>query len=181
MPPQNHTKERYYGTLSPLILLSVTAVSDEEQAIRIIKKYPNRRLYDTESSCYITLTEVRELVVNEVAFKVVEQKSGEDITRSILLQIILEQESETNPLFSNDNLQRFIRYYGSAPQEGFSEFMGQSLQFFHDQQHEFGKAFEGLAGQNPMSMWTDMTRKNMDTWSQMMGLSGADKQKDDSE
>lgn len=181
MPPQNHTNEIVYGTLSPLFLFSVTAVSDEEQAIRIIKKYPNRRLYDTESSCYITLTEVRELVVKEVAFKVVEQKSGEDITRSILLQIILEQESETNPLFSNDNLQRFIRYYGSAPQEGFSEFMGQSLQFFHDQQLEFGKTFEGLAGQNPMSMWTDMTRKNMDTWSQMMGLSGADKQKDDSE
>jgi len=154
-------------------------VSDEEQAIRIIKKYPNRRLYDTESSCYITLTEVRELVVSEIPFKVVEQKTNEDITRSILLQIILEQESETNPLFSNDNLQRFIRYYGSAPQQGFTEFIGQSLQFFHDQQLEFGKAFEGITSQNPMSVWADMTRKNMDTWSQMMGLSGSDKQKDD--
>ncbi|MDH5355255.1 MAG: polyhydroxyalkanoate synthesis repressor PhaR [Gammaproteobacteria bacterium] len=154
-------------------------MSDEEQAIRIIKKYPNRRLYDTESSCYITLTEVRELVVSEIPFKVVEQKTNEDITRSILLQIILEQESETNPLFSNDNLQRFIRYYGSAPQQGFTEFIGQSLQFFHDQQLEFGKAFEGITSQNPMSVWADMTRKNMDTWSQMMGLSGSDKQKDD--
>jgi polyhydroxyalkanoate synthesis repressor PhaR len=152
-------------------------VSDEEQAIRIIKKYPNRRLYDTESSCYITLAEVRELVISEIPFKVVEQKSNEDITRSILLQIILEQESETNPLFSNDNLQRFIRYYGSAPQQGFSEFIGQSLQFFHDQQLEFGKAVGGLSGQNPMSIWTDMTRKNMDTWSQMMGLSGGDDSK----
>lgn len=180
MPSQNHTKEIYYGTLSPLILFSVATVTDEEQAIRIIKKYPNRRLYDTESSCYITLAEVRELVVNEVPFKVVEQKTNEDITRSILLQIILEQESETNPLFSNDNLQRFIRYYGTGPQQGFSEFIGQSLQFFHDQQLEFGKAFEGLTSQNPMSVWADMTRKNMDTWSQMMGLSGADKTRDDS-
>lgn len=149
-------------------------MSDEEQAIRIIKKYPNRRLYDTDSSCYITLSEVRELVISEIPFKVVEQKTSEDITRSILLQIILEQESETNPLFSNDNLQRFIRYYGSAPQEGFSEFMGQSLQFFHEQQREFGKAVGGLTEQNPMSVLADMTRKNMDAWSQMMGLAASD-------
>ena len=152
-------------------------VSDEEQAIRIIKKYPNRRLYDTESSCYITLTEVRELVISEIAFKVVEQKTNDDITRSILLQIILEQESETNPLFSNDNLQRFIRYYGSAPQDGFSEFIGQSLQFFHDQQREFGKAVGDLTAQNPMSVLADMTKKNMDTWNQMMGLSSDDDSK----
>jgi len=156
-------------------------VSEEEQAIRIIKKYPNRRLYDTESSCYITLTQVRELVIEEVPFKVVEQKTNEDITRSILLQIILEQESETNPLFSNDNLQRFIRYYGSAPQQGFSEFIGQSLQFFHDQQLEFGKAVEGLTSGNPMSIWADMTRKNMDTWSQMMGFSNQGDPKKDGE
>ena len=152
-------------------------MSDEEQAIRIIKKYPNRRLYDTESSCYITLTEVRELVISEIAFKVVEQKTNDDITRSILLQIILEQESETNPLFSNDNLQRFIRYYGSAPQDGFSEFIGQSLQFFHDQQREFGKAVGDLTAQNPMSVLADMTKKNMDTWNQMMGLSSDDDSK----
>ncbi len=154
-------------------------MTDEEQTIRIIKKYPNRRLYDTESSCYITLSQVRELVINETQFKVVEQKTNEDITRSILLQIILEQESETNPLFSNDNLQRFIRYYGSAPQQGFSEFIGQSLQFFHDQQLEFGKAVGGLTGQNPMSVWADMTRKNMGTWSQMMGFPGKDDAKED--
>jgi len=153
-------------------------VSDEEQSIRIIKKYPNRRLYDTESSCYITLTEVRELVINEIPFKVVEQKTNEDVTRSILLQIILDQESETNPLFSNDNLQRFIRYYGSAPQQGFSEFIGQSLQFFHDQQREFGKAVGGLTEQNPMSVLADMTRKNMDTWNQMMGLSAENDSKE---
>lgn len=150
-------------------------MSEEEQPLRIIKKYPNRRLYDTEASCYITLAEVRELVINEVPFIVVEKKTNEDITRSILLQIILEQESESNPLFSNDNLQRFIRYYGTAPQHGFSEFMGQSLQFFHDQQLELGKAFEGITGQNPMSVWSDMTKKNMDAWGQMMGFTGNDK------
>ncbi len=145
-------------------------MSEKEQPVRIIKKYPNRRLYDTEDSCYITLAEVRELVIAEVPFIVVEKKTDEDITRSILLQIILEQESESNPLFSNDNLQRFIRYYGSAPQQGFSEFIGQSLQFFHDQQLEFGKAFGGISGQNPVTVLADMTKKNMDAWGQMMGF-----------
>jgi len=152
-------------------------VSDEEQSIRIIKKYPNRRLYDTETSSYITLTEVRELVISEIPFKVVEQKTNEDITRSILLQIILDQESETNPLFSNDNLQRFIRYYGSAPQQGFSEFIGQSLQFFHEQQRDFGKAVGGLTAQNPMSALADMTRKNMAAWRQLMGMPAEDDSK----
>ncbi len=156
-------------------------MSDTEQSVRIIKKYPNRRLYDTESSCYITLAEVRELVINEVPFIVVEKKTNEDITRSILLQIILEQESESNPLFSNDNLQRFIRYYGAAPHQGFSEFIGQSLQFFHDQQLDLGKAFEGITGQNPMSVWTDMTKKNMDAWSQMMGIANSTNKDDKSD
>lgn len=145
-------------------------MSAEPTPQRIIKKYPNRRLYDTESSCYITLSEVRELVIKEIPFLVIEKKSGEDITRSILLQIILEQESETNPLFSNQNLEHFIRYYGNVPQQGFSEFMGQSLQFFHEQQREFGQALEGLSGQNPLNSWAQLTQKNMDAWSQMIGF-----------
>ncbi len=147
-------------------------MTTEEQQPRVIRKYPNRRLYDTVASGYITLAEVRQLIIDEIPFIVFEQKSGEDITRSILLQIILEQESESNPLFSNDNLERFIRYYGNEPQKGFTEFMQQSLQFFHDQQREFGKALEGLGGGNPMEIWAKMTQKNMDAWSKMMGFPG---------
>ncbi len=158
----------------------MNSVSEDDNPVRIIKKYPNRRLYDTESSQYITLTEVRKLVIDEVPFVVVEKKTNEDITRSILLQIILEQESESNPLFSNDNLQRFIRYYGSAPHQGFSEFIGQSLQFFHEQQLGLGKAFEGITGQNPMSVWADMTKKNMDAWGQMMGINNTNDKNDSS-
>ena len=83
-------------------------MSEAEIEPRIIKKYPNRRLYDTEKSKYVTLQQIRDLVLEEVPFIVIDQKTDEDITRSILLQIIFEQESETNPLFSNDNLERFI-------------------------------------------------------------------------
>jgi len=146
-------------------------LSTEDQQPRLIKKYPNRRLYDTDASRYITLAEVRQLVVDAIPFVVIEQKTEEDITRSILLQIILDQESETNPLFSNENLERFIRYYKTAPQQGFSEFIGQSLQFFHDQQRDFSKTMEGFAGQNPMTAWAEMTQKNIDAWNQMIGIS----------
>ncbi len=148
-------------------------MSDEDEP-RIIKKYPNRRLYDTVESQYITLQQIRDLVLAEVPFIVIDQKSEEDITRSILLQIILEQESETNPLFSNDNLERFIRYYNTGAHKGFSDFIGQGLNFFQQQQSEFRKAMEGMTSHNPVSFWTDMTQKNIDAWRQMMGL-GPDK------
>jgi len=149
----------------------------EEVEPRIIKKYPNRRLYDTEESKYITLQQIRDLVLAEVPFIVIDQKSEEDITRSILLQIIFEQESETNPLFSNDNLERFIRFYNAGTHMGFSDFIGQGMNFFQQQQREFGKAMEDMTHHNPMTFWTDMTQKNIDAWRQMMGLGP---EKDDS-
>jgi polyhydroxyalkanoate synthesis repressor PhaR len=144
-------------------------VSETEQP-RVIKKYPNRRLYDTDKSQYVTLQQIRELVLEEIPFIVIDQKSEQDITRSILLQIIFEQESETNPLFSNDNLERFIRYYNAGAHTGFSEYIGKSMSFFQQQQREFSKAVSGVAAHNPMSYWTDMTQKNIDAWRQMMGL-----------
>jgi polyhydroxyalkanoate synthesis repressor PhaR len=152
-------------------------VSDEEQP-RVIKKYPNRRLYDTEKSQYVTLQQIRTLVLDEIRFIVIDQKSEDDITRSILLQIILEQESETNPLFSNDNLERFIRYYNAGADSGFSDYIGKSMSFFQQQQAEFSKAVSGATSQSPMSYWTDMTQKNIDSWRQMMGLGP---EKDDSD
>ena len=142
----------------------------ETPQLRVIKKYPNRRLYDTEKSQYVTLQQIRELVLEEIPFIVIDQKSEEDITRSILLQIIFEQESETNPLFSNDNLERFIRFYNAGAHLGFSDFIGQGMTFFQQQQREFSKAMEGMASHNPMTFWTEMTQKNIDTWRQMMGL-----------
>ena len=144
-------------------------MSETEQP-RVIKKYPNRRLYDTDKSQYVTLQQIRELVLEEIPFIVIDQKSEQDITRSILLQIIFEQESETNPLFSNDNLERFIRYYNAGAHTGFSEYIGKSMSFFQQQQREFSKAVSGVAAHNPMSYWTDMTQKNIDAWRQMMGL-----------
>src|SRR3990172_4581331 len=86
-------------------------------SVRLIKKYPNRRLYDTKTSSYITLVDVKELVVKNEEFQVIDAKSGDDLTRSILLQIILDEEGGGAPMFSSDVLTQFIRFYGSAMQE----------------------------------------------------------------
>lgn len=135
-----------------------------ETDIRLIKKYPNRRLYDTEDSRYITLAQVRELVMQGVPFKVVDSQSSKDITRNILLQIIMEQESESNPLFSNENLQRFIRYYNDSTREGFSGFLQQNLDFFHEQQELLQSQMKESMDINPMSFWADQGEKNMKMW-----------------
>ncbi|MCB1994316.1 MAG: polyhydroxyalkanoate synthesis repressor PhaR, partial [Rhodoferax sp.] len=100
--------------------------SNDPGAPRVLKKYPNRRLYDTSESRYVTLDEVRDLVLKEVPFKVVDRQSNEDITRNILLQIIMEQESSGEPLFSADVLSRFIKNYGEATQPGFAEYIDTS-------------------------------------------------------
>lgn len=135
--------------------------------LRLIKKYPNRRLYDTEQSKYITLPQVRELITKNTPFKVVDSQSDEDLTRSILLQIIIEQESETEPLFSNDALERFIRYYNENSRQGFSQFIDQSLQFFHEQQEQIQDRMKEFIGQTPLQFWNDVGDKNMEMWRNM--------------
>src|SRR5690349_24622795 len=90
--------------------------SAKKSAERLIKKYPNRRLYDTQTSSYITLTDVKQLVLDADEFTVVDAKTSEDLTRSILLQIILEEEANGAPMFSSAVLAQIIRYYGHAMQ-----------------------------------------------------------------
>ena len=88
----------------------------KKTAERLIKKYPNRRLYDTETSTYITLTDVKQLVLDQEDFKVIDAKSTEDLTRAILLQIILDEESGGLPMFTSSMLSQIIRFYGHAMQ-----------------------------------------------------------------
>jgi len=134
---------------------------------RIIKKYPNRRIYDTKESKYITLMDVRDMVIDGTEFKIVDAKSEKDITRSVLLQIIIEQESAKNPLFTTDNLQNFIRYYGANHQQGFSEFINQSVAFFQEQQNQFNASVSEMMEQNPVKVFADISQQNMEMWQQM--------------
>ena len=148
-------------------------------AERLIKKYPNRRLYDTTESRYITLEEVREMVLKEIPFKVVDRQSEEDITRNILLQIIMEQESGGEPLFSADVLSRFIRNYGEAARSGFAEYLDTSLRFFTEQQNviqeQMGKALEST----PMDYWVKLGEQNMKIWQDMINAAATGRENDD--
>src|ERR1700748_3984789 len=102
----------------------------KKTAERLIKKYPNRRLYDTETSTYITLTDVKQLVLDQEDFKVIDAKSNEDLTRPILLQIILEEESGGLPMFSSEMLSQMIRFYGSAQQTIMGQYIEQNVKAF---------------------------------------------------
>jgi polyhydroxyalkanoate synthesis repressor PhaR len=116
---------------------------------RIIKKYPNRRLYDTETSTYITLAEVKELVLQYKEFQVQDAKSGEDLTRSILLQIILEEESGGVPMFSQDMLANIIRYYGHSMQGLMGSYLERSIGAFHEAQKRFQEQAQTIYGELP--------------------------------
>jgi polyhydroxyalkanoate synthesis repressor PhaR len=137
---------------------------------RVIKKYPNRRLYDTDSSTYITLAEVKQLVIEGQPFVVVDAKTNEELTRSILLQIILEEESGGLPMFSEVALANMIRFYGHAMQGFMGTTLEKNVQAFTDMQAHMaaqGKAFApglaaGLQGGLPGGMGAAMpTMPNM--------------------
>lgn len=137
------------------------------QTIRIIKKYPNRRLYDTEISSYITLEEIRQLVLDGESFEVRDAKSGEDLTRSVLLQIISEHEEKGQPMLSPQLLSQIIRFYGDSLQGFMGPYLERSLQVFLDQQQQFRNQLNSLMGQTPWSMLNELTERNMDAWKSM--------------
>lgn len=134
---------------------------------RIIKKYPNRRLYDTEISSYIKLDDVRQLVLDHEEIQVVDAKSGDDLTRSVLLQIIAEHEERGEPLFTTQLLTRLIRFYGDALQGFMGSYLERSLDVFLDQQQQFRKQLDNVMGKTPWSMMNEMTEHNLKVWRSM--------------
>lgn len=141
---------------------------------RVIKKYPNRRLYDTEISSYITLEDVRQLICDGESFEVIDAKSGEDLTRTVLLQIIAEHEERGTPIFSTELLTQIIRFYGDALQGFMGNYLERSMQLFLDQQNQFRSQLTNLMGQTPWSMLNQLTERNLDIWKNFQqGLVGS--------
>lgn len=133
-------------------------------SVRLIKKYPNRRLYDTRDSAYITLADVKQLVLDHEAFKVVDAKSGEDLTRSVLLQIILEEETGGAPMFTSELLAQMIRFYGNAMQGMMGKYLESNLRSFAEMQARFKEQARAVYGENsPMSR---------DLWAQFLNFQG---------
>ncbi|BDT77156.1 MAG: hypothetical protein RJB15_1498 [Pseudomonadota bacterium] len=126
---------------------------------RLIKKYPNRRLYDTQTSTYVTLSDIKNLVMGNEVFKVVDAKTEEDLTRNILLQIILEEEAGGAPVFSSQMLSQIIRFYGNSMQGLMGNYLEKTMQSFVDIHNKLGDQTKGLgAGSTP------------EAWSQMMNI-----------
>jgi len=125
---------------------------------RTLKKYPNRRLYDTQSSSYITLADVKQMVLGNEDFEVRDAKSGDDLTRSILLQIILEEESGGVPMFSTQTLAQIIRFYGNAMQGMMGPFIEQNMRSFVDMQARLAEQSKGLFDPKAFTpeMWTQL-------------------------
>ncbi|MFV0600885.1 MAG: polyhydroxyalkanoate synthesis repressor PhaR [Brachymonas sp.] len=129
----------------------------EDAGMRVLKKYPNRRLYDTAGSSYITLAEVKELVMQGTPFVVRDAKTGENLTRSILLQIILEEEAGGSPIFSEAVLSNIIRFYGHAMQGFFGANLENSIQAFTDMQKKMMERAPAFGMENWQKMMQDMT------------------------
>ncbi len=152
-----------------------------QNTMRIIKKYPNRRLYDTEVSSYITLVDVRNLVVEGVPFRILDAKTEDDITRNILLQIILEQEEKGEPIFTSETLMQLIRCYGDTFQDMLANYFERSLELFSKQQVEFHNKMY-----NPLAFMSTIAEQNIKLWNDVQDnflrtanpLNGQNSQKD---
>ena len=136
-------------------------------AERIIKKYPNRRLYDTAVSRYVSLADIRQLVVDQVSFRIVDAKTDEDITRTILLQIIVDQEEKGQPILSTDLLLKMIRFYGDTLQVFMSSYLDKSVELFADHQARLHEQMESLLARAPASALAEMAERNLDLWQKL--------------
>jgi len=135
-----------------------------ENQVRLIKKYPNRRLYDTKTSSYITLADVKQMVLKHEDFQVVDAKTSDDLTRQILLQIILEEESAGMPMFSSDLLAHLIRFYGNAMQGLMGAYLEKNIHAFQEMQKSLQEQSQRMYGDTP--------RASQELWAQFMNLQG---------
>ena len=146
--------------------------------LRVLKKYPNRRLYDTQTSSYITLADVKRMVLDGVDFEVHDAKTQEDLTRSILLQIILEEETGGVPMFSTNSLAQIIRFYGHAMQGVMGGLLERQMQAFTDMQQRFteqtpGMPFTPEAWTGLMGGYADQSKTLMNQWQEQLKNAGA--------
>ncbi|MCW9051124.1 MAG: polyhydroxyalkanoate synthesis repressor PhaR [Motiliproteus sp.] len=150
--------------------------------MRILRKYTNRRLYDTSRSCYITLEDVKELVLENVQFQVQDSKTGKDLTRNILLQIISEQEGESTGMLTNQVLQQLIRFYGDSMQGMMRQYLEQSIGAFLSQQDRIREQMESMIdAANPLNMMNKIAGQNMAMWNMFNPTDAADTKPEEQE
>ncbi len=167
--PSSQSKNQASDTSQPPGSSSATtagrATPAKAPAQRVIKKYPNRRLYDTDTSTYITLSDVKHLVMDSADFVVRDAKTNEDLTRSILLQIILEEETGGAPMFTEAVLGNIIRFYGNAMQGFMGSYLEKNVQSFMDLQVKMSEQSQGLSPE----MWAQFVNAQSPMMQGMMG------------
>ena len=137
--------------------------------MHLLKKYPNRRLYDTEKSAYVKLEDVRQMILAKESVKVVDSKTEKDITRSVLLQIIAEQEAGGHePLLTNGVLQHLIRFYGQPMQGFLGRYLEQSVVTFLDQQRLYQRRLQQLMERSPLKLMQQLADQNLNFWRSML-------------
>ncbi|PHS73816.1 MAG: polyhydroxyalkanoate synthesis repressor PhaR [Cycloclasticus sp.] len=132
---------------------------------RIIKKYPNRRLYDTAISKYVTLNDVKQLVIDKEHVQIVDAKTKDDLTRSVLLQVILEQEEEGKPIMSAEMLEQLIRFYGDPFQNNFASYLENSVKLIAEQRAKVRSSIEKVS--DPLSLMSKLANRNMEVFKEM--------------
>lgn len=151
----------------PPLHMPSTSSKDKNSNQRVIKKYPNRRLYDTDTSSYITLSEIKQLVMENEPCVVVDAKTGEDLTRSILLQIILEEEANGSPMFTAPVLANIIRFYGHAMQGLMGGYLEKNMQALMEMQ---APLVQGAMGNNLFQQMQEQMQKQTDQFLGTFGL-----------
>ena len=148
-------------------------------ARRTIKKYANRRLYDTEASRHVTLADIRKMIVAGTDVEIVDDVSGENITRQLLLQVIVDSEQAHEPLLNEVLLTRLIRFYGNPMQHLMGDYLEQSVSTFLQQQDAFRTRMESLMTRTPLDTMQAMMKTNVDAWEQLFGATRAAPRDDD--
>ncbi len=143
-----------------------TVKEDKVLETRIIKKYPNRRLYDTQISCYITLQDIKELVMSQNDFKVIDAKTKEDLTRCTLMQLIAEEETNGNPILTAEILKEFVRFYGDSMQAMMSRFLEHSVKLFMENRASLKSPLNSMLGTNQTSQMQTIAEQTIHTFDQ---------------
>jgi len=140
--------------------------------MREFKKYPNRRLYDIEESKYVTVEDIRKLVLKGEVIRVLDSKTDKDLTRSVLLQIITEQESEGHePILTNRVLEQLIRFYGAPMQNVVSKYIEQSIKTFLEHEQNYRQRMQDFSPADPMGLMRKALEQNMEFWNRLTNSS----------
>lgn len=141
-----------------------TIENSTNKDVRIIKKYTNRRLYDTSVSRYITLNDIKDLVLSYVDFKVIDAKSNDDLTRLTLMQIISEEENLQEPIMTTQILKEFVRFYGDSMQAMMSRFLEHSIDQFMQKKASLKSPLTTIVGNHSASSMQNVAQQSIDSW-----------------